>query len=637
MPQYIFEFDIAAACLISALIVLLTLRKNYPSTTNKVYAGMLFANLFATLMDLATVYTLTNYQSIPVWVNYLLNIGYLISFNGCAVLYYVYTLILTKENEVSKLDRAILYSVVGIDLTLLITTPATKLIIYFDENGLYCHGPLMPVLYVTALMLLMYSMYLAVSRKGKLTKYQYTSVFSFNLLIIAAIVLQFIISDLLLQAFACALFLVVVYVSLQNPDDYMDKSTGCYNSAAFNETLKKLISKKYHFTLVAFTLDDFQYINSVLGVKVGNEIINRISLTFHREFGTKNVYHIHGCRYAVIPSLTQTADEIVKKMQEIFAAPISINGMDIQLVACICKVKHPDFAETVEDINNAIEYTLKSVAQSSDKAVITASARSLEAKARENRIIHIMKSAILQDGFDVYYQPLYSAEEKKFNSAEALVRLIDKDLGFIPPDEFIPIAERNGMIIEIGTIVFRKVCRFLQNSDALDHGVDYIEVNLSTVQCMQEGLALDLIEIMDEHNISPHRINFEITETAHSVNDATLRNTMQTLINAGSSFSMDDYGTGFSTANYLVSLPMSIVKIDKSILWPAMKDENALIILKHTVQMLKDLNKKIVVEGVEDQAMADMLIEMGVDFLQGYYYSRPVPEQGYLEFIRSHN
>ncbi len=108
---------------------------------------------------------------------------------------------------------------------------------------------------------------------------------------------------------------------------------------------------------------------------------------------------------------------------------------------------------------------------------------------------------------------------------------------------------------------------------------------------------------------------------------------MNSLISWGVSFSMDDYGTGFSTANYLISLPMEIVKIDKSILWPAMENEEAFIILRHTVEMLRSLNKKIVVEGVETAAMVKLLSDIGCDFLQGYYFSKPVPADDFVSFL----
>lgn len=153
---------------------------------------------------------------------------------------------------------------------------------------------------------------------------------------------------------------------------------------------------------------------------------------------------------------------------------------------------------------------------------------------------------------------------------------------------------------------------------------------------MQDNLADKILSVFEEYKVSPKMFNFEITETAGSVNDDALRKNMKRLIDCGSSFSMDDYGTGFSTATYLISLPLRIIKIDKSILWSAMENEEAFIILRNTVQMLKQLNKKIVVEGVETEEMRDTLIEMGCDFLQGYHYSKPLPKEAFTEYIEAY-
>lgn len=617
--------------------VLLAIRKNFPTYSNKLYACMLAGNLFATAMDLVTVFTIAKADTLPLWVNYLTNIVYLTSFNGCAVLYYMYVLAITKENRTTRLDRAVAIAVITIDVVFISTTPLTKWIFFFDEENNYCHGPLMLLLYVTAVFMLFYSFLISVKYRHSLTKYQIVSIVIFNLSLIGAIILQAIFSDILLQGFACSLYLIVVYVSLQNPDDYMDKTTGCFNQYAFNKTLEKHIVKNTPFTVLSFVPDDFQYINCILGVKNTNELIDSISVYLMNEFNAQNVFHLYGCRYAVmIDENTGDLDSTVFRLKAHFAKPCVINGTEVQLSPKMCFINYPDFANTPEDITDSLEFCLKTTAHDESNELVAATEEALVKKNRENQIVHIMKRAIQNNEFKVYYQPLYSTEKGRFTSAEALVRLIDPELGFIPPDEFIPLAERNGLIAKIGELIFRSVCEFMHRSDIFKLGVEYIEVNLSTVQCMQENLAPTMLSIMKEFSIAPNRINFEITETAHSINDKTLINTMNALIKEGSTFSMDDYGTGFSTANYLIRLPLYIVKIDKSILWPAMKSEEAMNVLKHTVMMLKSLNKGIVVEGVEDEAMASLLIDMGVEFLQGYYYSKPIPEQSYIEFLQEH-
>lgn len=150
---------------------------------------------------------------------------------------------------------------------------------------------------------------------------------------------------------------------------------------------------------------------------------------------------------------------------------------------------------------------------------------------------------------------------------------------------------------------------------------------------MQVNLADSLIAIMKRYGVSGNRINFEITETTGNTNLEVLTRNMNKLIAYGCSFAVDDYGTGFSTAKYLVSLPVDMVKIDKSILWAAMKDASAMTVLRHTVGMLKELDKKIVVEGVETEEMRGEVLNMGCGYLQGYYYSRPLSAERFVRFM----
>lgn len=223
----------------------------------------------------------------------------------------------------------------------------------------------------------------------------------------------------------------------------------------------------------------------------------------------------------------------------------------------------------------------------------------------------------------------------RFSSSEALIRLIDDELGFISPEEFIPIAEKNGRILEIGELVFRKVCRFMKESACLKLGVHYIEINLSPVQCFHEELAETFLAIMDQYGISPLCVNREITETAEMEHGGIriLQDNMQKMNAKGVSFSIDDFGSGFAAIDYLLRLPVSIVKIDKGILWQAMKDPNAMIVLQNTMQMLQLIGKKIVVEGVETQEMVSILCQNGCDYMQGYFYSKPLPEEEYIRFL----
>lgn len=636
--NYIYQYDLAATLLLVILLALYFTRHNYPTATNRLYIAMVICSLSSSVFDLIAIGSEIGIISMPVWLIYLVNMLYLAAYNGTGILFYIYLLIITKQRRLKGHDKIPFLIAILIDVVVIFSSPVTHMAFRITENGQYVRGSMMLMLYVTALGLLLGDIILFARYHSRLTRFQIFSIYFFVILTIASALIQLLLPGQLVSNFICAVFLVLVYVSLQNPDDYINKQTHCYNSSAFLETAEKNIERDNPFSIVAFMPDDFVYINQLLGIKTGNEFINQTADFLLSKYGKKTVYHLSGCRFAVIPDEGRASSEqIVEDIREHFSKPLDIGGMKIMLTPYICIIRYPDFVSSADEIYDALEYSFKEMAANRENHVLVASAESLEAKRRENKIVHIMKRALAENSFQVYYQPIYSVAEGTFTSAEALVRLRDEELGFISPEEFIPMAERNGMIVEIGETVMRNVCEFLKSGRAWSLGIKYIEVNLSVVQCMQDNLAERMLAIMEEYGIPCSSVNFEITETAGSANDEALRRNMNRLIERGSTFAMDDYGTGFSTANYLISLPMHIVKIDKSILWPAMKDKEAFLILWHTVQMLKELKKKIVVEGVETEEMRKVLSEMGCDYLQGYLFSRPVSGDDILRYLQENN
>lgn len=632
---YIIHYDITAIIIEAVIAFLFCMRRNYPTAANKVYIRMVVMATLSSAFDIISCYTISYFDSVPLWFNYFINISYLATYNLTAVIYLYYMYVVVMNGNVDMKRRALCVGLGAFEVFLLLPTAFTKFVIYFDENGNYCHGAGFYILYVIAIFILIAVLRLFLTYRSRLSKQQAYSITFFNVATLASVIVQFFYPEILISNFVIAIFLVLVYLSLQNPDDYLDKHSGCYNSDAFSKTIETQICANQKFAVVSFISEDFAYINQVLGMKIGDMLIDKIANRITKKYGFKNVYHISGCRFAIMSDINHY-DEIVKDIRGFFSMPFSLGKVEVTLSVLICIVKYPDFIENADDVFDAVTYSFRELSEKGNKSVIFASAQSLKARRRESELIHLLKSAIREDGFEVYYQPIYSVKHKAFTTAEALIRLKSDKLGFVSPEEFIPLAERNGLIIEIGEIVLRKVCEYIKSGVPERLGIRYFEVNLSTIQCVQDNLAERLLSIMEEYRVSPKMFNFEITETAGSENDDALRKNMKKLIDCGASFSMDDYGTGFSTATYLISLPLRIIKIDKSILWSAMENYEAFIILRNTVQMLKELNKKIVVEGVENEKMRDTLIEMGCDFFQGYYYSKPVTEREFTRYIESY-
>ena len=167
----------------------------------------------------------------------------------------------------------------------------------------------------------------------------------------------------------------------------------------------------------------------------------------------------------------------------------------------------------------------------------------------------------------------------------------------------------------------------------MKHGMDCINVNLSVIQCIKPGFFEHIMEIVNEYNIEHAMLNFEITESVGAEDYQVLSCVTKKLKSQGFLLSMDDYGTGYSNMEGIFSLDFDVVKIDKSILWSAEKNSNGRIILKNSINMIHDLGCKILVEGVEKKEHIDMLKKLGVDYLQGFFFSKPVPKNKFLEII----
>ncbi len=300
-------------------------------------------------------------------------------------------------------------------------------------------------------------------------------------------------------------------------------------------------------------------------------------------------------------------------------------------------IQCPEYAKTPDDLISILYYMADDIVCDGvnyvDESIISGHKRSY-------MIEECIKDSLENDGFEVVYQPIYSVKDKAFISGEALVRMPNTgELGFVSPDEFILIAEKRGLIRALGEVVFKKVCQFIEQENLARLGMEYIEVNLSRVQCMDSELPVQLEEIMRLHGVSARQINLEITETAAVESDGMLRSNMFRLRSMGCSFSMDDFGTGYSNLAQMSEVNYDLIKIDKSLIWPCFEEngEKANIILDNIVNMISALGGRIVAEGVETKEQADKLTAMGIDYLQGYYFSRPLNKEDFVKFVAERN
>ena len=254
---------------------------------------------------------------------------------------------------------------------------------------------------------------------------------------------------------------------------------------------------------------------------------------------------------------------------------------------------------------------------------------------RYRSIEEAIERALVEKEFRMFYQPIIEASTGRIISAEALIRLNDRVLGFVSPEEFIPISESNGKIHEVSEYVIDTVFRFIKEHNLQNLGVEFIELNLSVMQCMDKKLSQKLEYYLNKYDVDPKHINLEITETATNFDEKRLRTQLQKLKNLGFTFSLDDYGTGYSNLVRVLEYPVDIIKLDKSIVWSAFQNRDSFVTLKNLISMFHDVHRRIVAEGVESEEQRNALRELSCDYLQGYFYSKPVDEDTFISYVQN--
>lgn len=630
---YNIHYDIAAMFLMGILLIYFYCKKSIRTISAFAFGLLLWLALGTDLLDCVTV--LAYLHPLTPMAEYVLNIIYLTSFNYIPVLYNLYLLTLVlNRGDWNWRNRLMVFGPYLVSFALIISTPWSGLIFTYDSVNGYQHGPAFAVLYIISFYYMIISWYLIIHFRTKLEKTKRAVVWVYTILCLAGIVIQVEMPHILILQFAVSVSILLAYLSLENPEDDVDARLGIYNRKGFVKMMKKTMEKNKSFEVEIFNIDNYRLVRDILGVEKSNAVMKQAVEALDKKIPHVNLFCLNEGQLVAFTENAAGIDNVsIDWIRLELQKTVTLDDVDITLSVSNFELLYPRDASRMAEIVDIIDYSLNFVVDEELEGRRLASEKILENRKRENKITHILQRAIANEEFEIYYQPIYSVKDRCFNSAEALIRLHDEELGFISPEDFIPLAEKNGMIFRIGEFVFRSVCKAISEKKLEQYGLEYIEVNLSVAQCMQENLHKTLLAIMDEYHVPYSFINLEITETAVTVSKETLRNNIEYLRKKGVTFSMDDYGTGYSNITNVITYPFHIVKMDKSIVWYAMENDRALSTLKHSINMIKSLNMDIVAEGVETKEQSQALQEMGCDYLQGYYYSKPIPLDAFITFI----
>ena len=497
----------------------------------------------------------------------------------------------------------------------------------------YTYGPSVYVTYGMALIFFVRIFYLLHKERAKINPRRREAVCIWLLVWIAASQLQFMYTDILIVGYAGAIGIMVLYLKLENPETNLDRSTGLFNSGALYQYTKQFYVKEQDFSVLVLAFGNSAYQN----VQMEKRALARMEIIeYLLKLPDALVFKNAEDEYFVLFADLETAAEGVRRLRSRFRSGWGVED------TCMVRpywlyLPHANVVDSAENLLYFIRYVRQNAKLFSETDFLCIEKDRVEQMYKERETKQLIMEAMEHDRVEVFYQPIFSTSERRITSAEALVRIRDREGNLVPPGVFIDIAEESGMILRLGEIVFEKVCQFIKRCPLEYFGLHYIEVNLSVVQCSYEDLAQDYIRIMERYQVAPANINLEITESASTNAKKTLLGNMAELMEYGVKFSLDDFGTGQSNLNYIVDMPVDLVKFDRSMTSSYFENGKARYVMEAAIHMIHGMNLEIVSEGIETAEQFRTMEELGISHIQGYYFSKPLPEEEFIQYLETKN
>lgn len=422
---------------------------------------------------------------------------------------------------------------------------------------------------------------------------------------------------------------------------YYDHLTGLPNRDWFVETLggclEETIAAHDVGTVLIIGLDDFKIINDAMGRENGDAVLREAACRLASlKSETTDVARMGGDEFMMLLRSTLQRYEVeaeIQKVLELFRYPIHFNDGEIIVTVSIGAVLFPKDAQTTDMIMRNGDIALQQCKSHGKNGYVFFDDKMAKESLRRIRLDAGLKTAFGNQEFSLHYQPIFQANTLKLAGFEALVRWNSPEFGFVSPAEFIRLAEQNGRIVQLGCWVLREACEFLNRLNLQGDSGIYLSINLSPVQLLQKDFVAQVKEILKDTGVLKERIVLEITETALMESFETSHQKLLVLKDCGVSFALDDFGTGYSSLNYLRTIPVRTLKIDKSFVDDLLRDERLQRMVKAIIEISHDLGLTVITEGVEEEAQLMLLKSYGCDCIQGYLLGRPVPEEKAIEYL----
>ena len=575
----------------------------------------------ASLFNIFSVYFISYFSEYPAYLCTIFTTLYFLVLLICPCIMTCYVFDMAIQNK-KKLHLYFLISggILVAYILLVILNFCTRWIFYYDEVQGYTRGPIKNITYVLTLAYGIAIVITVLIQRRYLARRIFWVFMAYPFVSIFFVVIQFFFPKVILTGVASFTSVLFAYVTIQSYSMGINLKTGLM----MDSRLRKRISiQRKGGVLFVMTIDNINMIQSSLDAVELNRLFLHLGQIFMTHF-PRNAYIISINRLAGIGKNIEEVKEISSDINSIIPIPIESFSAAIEFS------KDENDYDSLMDLLNSMLVRAKASQlknlQICDESVFVD-------RERKRYIYRILRRELNLESkqFQVWFQPIYSIKSKKFEYMEALSRLKNTELGDIPPQEFVQVAENRGLIEVLGFVAFEKVCKYIsENRDT----VNAVSINFSVYQMMNPNVVQNVLDTIHRFSLSPSNIIMEITESIFIDNYELVKKHMIELAQAGVKFYVDDFGTGYSNLTNVISLPFSTIKMDRSLVLAMEEGQKGVSLFFDLVSTFKGVGFKILVEGVETNNQNYLVERAGVDFIQGFLYSRPLPPSECVELLQ---
>ncbi len=619
--------------IIPSMLVLLVImgyyffRPRLPIRLNRAFLAILVIDICTELFECISFRLNETWSEHAPALLWTLNILFFVFAFIRSYMFFVFTVSVLDSHVLLRSRLHVLAPIVYIPCVMIaLTTPMTYWLFRISDG--FRSGPLYWILYGCGCAYPVFAVIAVMRHLHKLSPHQIISLTALQAVLLLGNLARFLFPTYVVMNTFCLMAIIVIFISFLNPDLFLSERGYVYNLPAFQALLEECYRRKRSCRVLGFTIQNYNEHRELFGGKQMDAALIGINRWLCETFPQQSSFYLRSGCYALVGHNKPDLEALQQQVSARFVDPWKTEVGELRLSLSFVKADMLQMDCPSDRLVNTLMISLDELNHAPEPDTSRYLRESIAAISQKLDIRRCLEEALDNDGLEVFLQPLVDCLTGKRVAAEALVRLRDERGKLIRPDLFISMAEQEGYIVRLGEQVLSKVCRFIRDHDMNALGIRWINVNLSPVQFMSRDIPERFSAILKQYGVDQEMIHLEITE--QSMIDFSLLHDQITDLHAnGFQFALDDYGSGYSNLSRVRQYPFTNIKIDMEVVRNYCRDKD--VLLPALIRGFKEMNLSITAEGIETEEMAGAMKDICCDYLQGYYFSRPLPMD---EFVR---